>query len=206
MRSFKVQMLIRISDFFFSLLGFIILSPVLLLIALIITLDSRGGIFFVQERVGRNNSVFKLIKFRTMSSYSDKSGALTVGMRDPRITRAGYYLRKFKLDELPQLINVLIGDMSLVGPRPEVRKYVNEYTEEQKVVLSVRPGITDYASIEFSNENEILSRSENPEKTYIEDILPAKIRLNMIYINNRNLITYFKVLFLTFREIIGNSR
>jgi lipopolysaccharide/colanic/teichoic acid biosynthesis glycosyltransferase len=206
MRSFKFQMMIRISDIFFSLLGLLILSPVLLLIAIIIIIDSKGGVFFIQERVGRNNSVFKLIKFRTMVPYSDKSGTLTVGMRDPRITRTGYYLRKFKIDELPQLINVLIGDMSLVGPRPEVRRYVNEYTEEQKKVLCVRPGITDYASIEFSNENEILSRSENPEKTYIEDVLPAKIRLNMRYISKRTMKTYFKILFLTFREVIKNSK
>lgn len=198
-------MIIRFFDILFSLIALIVLSPILLIIAVIIMIESRGGAFFMQERVGKNYVMFRLIKFRTMALDSQKTGFLTVGMRDPRITKAGYYLRKFKLDELPQLINVLSGDMSIVGPRPEIRKYVDEYTEEQKVVLSIRPGITDYASIEFSNENEILARSDNPEKTYIKDILPAKIHLNMRYINNRNLITYFKVIFLTVQAVMKNS-
>jgi lipopolysaccharide/colanic/teichoic acid biosynthesis glycosyltransferase len=198
-------MIIRLFDILFSLIALIVLSPILLIIAVIIMIESRGGAFFMQERVGKNYVMFRLIKFRTMALDSQKTGFLTVGMRDPRITKAGYYLRKFKLDELPQLINVLSGDMSIVGPRPEIRKYVDEYTEEQKVVLSIRPGITDYASIEFSNENEILARSDNPEKTYIKDILPAKIHLNMRYINNRNLITYFKVIFLTVQAVMKNS-
>src|ERR1044072_2505482 len=155
-------MLKRLFDIVFSLVGLIILSPVFIVIALAVACTSRGGIFYLQERVGRNNRNFKLYKFRTMVQNSDSKGLLTIGGRDPRVTSAGYYLRKYKLDELPQLLNVLFGSMSLVGPRPEVRKYVDLYTEDQKLVLSVRPGITDYASLEYFSENEQLSRSANP--------------------------------------------
>jgi lipopolysaccharide/colanic/teichoic acid biosynthesis glycosyltransferase len=152
--------------------------------------------------VGFKDIEFRLIKFRTMSVNSDKAGLLTVGLRDQRITRIGYYLRKLKLDELPQLVNVLVGKMSLVGPRPEVRKYVNFYNEKQRSILNIKPGITDYASIAFVKENEILALSENPEKTYIEEIMPKKINLNMAYINNPNLKNYFRIILLTIKTII----
>ncbi len=184
----------RIFDLVFSLAGLIILSPLFLLLSLLILLDSKGGVFFRQNRVGKDNRDFQLIKFRTMRSGSDKKGLLTVGDRDSRITRSGYFLRKSKLDELPQLSNILKGDMSFVGPRPEVRKYVVLYDEEQQKVLSVRPGLTDYASIEYINESEILAASADPEKTYIEKIMPAKLKLNAKYIREQSFSTDMKII------------
>jgi len=138
-----------------------------------------------------------------MHTDADKRGLLTVGMRDPRITHIGYYLRKYKLDELPQLFNVLVGDMSLVGPRPEVRKYVEMYNPEQMRVLSIRPGITDYASIMYSNENEILAKSEQPEKTYIDEIMPHKLQLNIKYIDEKNPFKDIKLILKTIFKIIS---
>lgn len=192
----------RIFDILSSLTGIIILIPFFILISLLIVADSRGGIFYRQLRVGRDNRDFKLLKFRTMCTGSDKKGLLTVGGKDSRITRVGYFLRKYKLDELPQLINVFLGDMSIVGPRPEVRKYVSLYNDEQMKVISVKPGITDYASIEYSNENEILGRSEDPEKTYITEIMPAKLRLNLRYIAEQSLATDLKIILRTFSKIL----
>ena len=192
----------RLFDILASFFGLIILSPVFICLALAIVLDTKGGIFYFQTRVGRNNQDFRLFKFRSMASNSDKKGLLTVGFNDARITRVGYFIRKYKLDELPQLINVLIGDMSLVGPRPEVRKFVKLYNEEQLKVLSVRPGITDYASIEYSNENEILANAIDPEKTYIEEVMPAKLVLNMKYISEIGIITDIKLIFKTILKIL----
>jgi lipopolysaccharide/colanic/teichoic acid biosynthesis glycosyltransferase len=192
----------RLFDIFFSLIGLAILLVPFLVIALIIVLDSRGGIFYRQVRVGKKGKDFKLFKFRSMRSNADKSGLLTVGGRDNRITRVGYYIRKYKVDELPQLINVLIGDMSLVGPRPEVRKYVDLYSAEQLKVLDAKPGITDYASIEYSNENEILGKASDPEKVYIEEIMPAKLRLNLKYISELGVLTDFKIIFKTIFKIL----
>lgn len=194
--------MIRIFDFIFSLLGIALLSPIFVILSIAIVLDSRGGAFYSQIRVGKNNTNFKLYKFRSMSIGADKKGLITVGGRDTRITRVGYFIRKYKLDELPQLFNVLLGQMSLVGPRPEVRKYVDQYTLEQKIVLSVKPGITDYASIEYIDENEILSKSTNPDLDYINIIVPDKIKYNMKYINNRSLKEYFTILFITFFSIL----
>lgn len=188
---------IRALDITLSLIGLIILSPVILIIALLIKLTSKGPTFFRQSRVGKNGSDFKVIKFRTMFTDADKIGLLTVGGRDKRITRLGYYLRKYKLDELPQLVNVLLGEMSLVGPRPEVRRYVDLYSTDQKRALKVRPGITDYASIAFRNENELLATAQNPEEFYIKEILPKKIELNFKYINNRNIKQYFLIIWKT---------
>lgn len=194
--------MIRFFDIFFSAFGLIILSPFFIIISLWIVLDSKGGIFYKQIRVGKNNIDFRLYKFRSMAVGSDKKGLITVGARDSRITRSGYFLRKYKIDELPQLINVLKGDMSLVGPRPEVRKYVDMYTDEQRKVLGVRPGITDYASIEYMDENNILAQAPNPDKAYIEQVLPDKINYNMKYINNQSLKEYFKIIVLTIVKII----
>lgn len=194
--------MIRFFDFFFTVLGLIILSPLFLIVAIWIKLDSSGPVFYKQTRVGRNNKDFKLLKFRSMVTDADKKGLITVGGRDPRVTQSGYFIRKYKLDELPQLLNVLIGDMSLVGPRPEVRKYVNLYNETQRKVLSVKPGITDYASIEYIDENEILGKAENPENVYIEQIMPEKIKYNMKYIQNRSVKEYFKIIFLTIGKIV----
>ena len=194
--------MIRFFDIFSSLLGLLILSPLFLIVALWIVIDNPGPVFYRQQRVGRNGKDFGLLKFRSMRVGADKMSLITIGDRDPRVTRAGYYIRKYKLDELPQLWNVLIGDMSLVGPRPEVRKYVNLYTPEQRQVLSVRPGITDYASIEYIDENRLLAQAEDPDKTYIEEIMPAKIALNMRYINHQTIGEYFKIIFLTITKII----
>lgn len=192
----------RLFDLGLTLPSLILLSPLLMAIAIFIVIDSRGGAFFHQQRVGKNGKLFFLHKFRTMRPSSESSGQLTVGMRDPRITRLGYFLRKYKLDELPQLLNIIKGEMSLVGPRPEVPKYVHLYTEAQRRVLSIKPGLTDYASIEFVNENEILAKSDNPEKTYIEIILPEKLRLNLRYIEETSVKTDMKILLATIRAII----
>ncbi len=159
-------------------------------------------LFYLQVRVGKNNQDFKVFKFRTMHLDADKKGLLTVGGRDPRVTSIGYYLRKYKLDELPQLFNVLIGDMSLVGPRPEVRKYVDLYSEEQKQVLTIKPGITDYASVEYIKENELLSKSQNPEQTYIQEIMPAKLALNAKYIKQQGIVVDVKIIFNTIFKIL----
>jgi lipopolysaccharide/colanic/teichoic acid biosynthesis glycosyltransferase len=188
---------IRCFDVLFAFLGIVILLPFFIVIALLIKLTSAGSILFKQNRVGKNNADFKLFKFRTMQINAESKGQLTVGGRDSRITNVGYFLRKFKLDELPQLFNVLNGTMSLVGPRPEVRKFVNFYTVEQQKVLLVLPGITDFASIEFRNENELLANATNPEQYYIEVIMPKKIDLNKQFIENRTLKNYFSILFTT---------
>lgn len=192
----------RVFDIFFSLFGLVLLFPLLLFISIAIVLDSGGGIFFRQIRVGKDNVDFKMFKFRTMRTGSDKKGLLTIGDKDNRVTKVGYFLRKYKIDELPQLINILKGDMSLVGPRPEVRKYVDLYNAEQMKVLSVRPGLTDYSSLFYINESELLSKSENPEKTYIEEIMPAKLELCKKYINEKSLITDIKIIFLTLKKIL----
>lgn len=187
----------------FSALGLVILSPVFLIIYILIRLESKGGGFYIQERIGKGGKPFGLFKFRSMRIDSDKQGLITIGEHDDRITRLGYFIRRYKLDELPQLWNVLKGDMSLVGPRPEVKKYVDLYDEEQRKVLSVKPGITDYASIEYVNENEILGNADDPDKVYIEQVMPDKIKLNMKYIKNQNILEYFKIIFLTFKSIMS---
>lgn len=196
-------MLKRLFDIICSFIGLIILSPFFIIICFLVGLTSRGGIFYLQTRVGKNNKDFKLFKFRTMFTDSDKKGLLTVGGRDPRITPIGYYLRKYKLDELPQLLNVFFGSMSLVGPRPEVRKFVDLYNSEQKKVLSVKPGITDYASLEYFSENELLAKSNKPEETYINEIMPAKLELNKRYIIEHSLLTDIKIIFKTFKKIVS---
>jgi lipopolysaccharide/colanic/teichoic acid biosynthesis glycosyltransferase len=193
--------MIRFFDITLSLLGMILLSPLLLMLILVNIPVTGGKVFFIQQRVGKNGKDFGLIKFRTMRDGSEKKGQLTVGSADPRITSVGRIFRKYKLDELPQLVNVLAGTMSLVGPRPEVRKYVEMYSNDQQKVLSVRPGITDNASLAFIDENELLSRSGNPEQTYIRDIMPEKIRINMEFIGHPTLRNYFSILFRTIGKI-----
>ena len=183
-------------------MGLLLLSPLFIIVWTIIVLTSRGGGFYKQVRVGKEGRDFSLYKFRSMRKDSDKGSLITIGGRDPRITPIGYFIRKFKIDELPQLFNVLKGDMSFVGPRPEVRKYVDLYTDEQKRILSVQPGITDYASIEYVDENEILGKAENPDEIYITQIMPDKIRLNMKYIDNHTIKEYFKIIFLTIGNIL----
>jgi len=194
----------RFFDLTVSILLLLVLAPLFIIISLMILFDSRGGIFYLQHRVGLHNIDFKIFKFRTMYSGSDKKGLLTVGGKDNRITKTGFLLRKYKLDELPQLLNVLLGEMSLVGPRPEVRKYVNLYSAEQKKVLEVKPGITDYASVLYSNENELLGKSADPEKDYIEQIMPAKLELNMKYIREISMITDLKIIGSTLVRILSS--
>lgn len=198
-------MLKRFFDILLSIFALILLFPILLVISILIIIDSKGPILYKQQRVGKTNQDFTILKFRTMYLQSDKQGLLTVGNNDKRITRMGYFLRKYKIDELPQLINILKGDMSFVGPRPEVRKYVNLYTQEQLIILSIRPGLTDYASIEYSNENELLASSIDPEQTYINDIMPTKLGLNMQYIQDMNFITDIKLILRTISKIIKTN-
>ncbi len=195
-------MIKRIFDIFFSLVVLAILSPILFVVIIFVLSDSRGGAFFHQIRVGKDGVEFKLHKFRTMKPAAENLGQLTVGMRDSRITKVGYYLRKSKLDEMPQLWNILVGEMSVVGPRPEVPKYVTLYNAQQRLVLSVKPGLTDYASIKFVKENEILEKSSNPEQTYIDEIMPEKLALNLEYISDQNFAVDLKIIFNTVIAIL----
>ena len=194
--------MIRFFDIIFSIIGLVILSPIFIVLYLLIRIESKGGGFYSQERIGKNGKPFKLYKFRSMRIGSDKKGLITIGEKDNRITKTGFILRKYKLDELPQLWNVFIGDMSLVGPRPEVKKYTYLYTEEQKQVLQVRPGITDWASIKYVDENKILGEAKDPDEAYVNLIMPNKIKLNMVYIQHQTLGEYFKIIFTTFKEIV----
>ena len=189
-------------DCLMSGIGLIFFSPLFIVLAIWIKLDSPGPVFYRQVRVGRHNKDFRIFKFRSMRVGSDKVSLVTIGGRDPRITRSGYFIRKFKLDELPQWINVFIGDMSLVGPRPEVRHYVDYWTPEQMHVLDVRPGITDPASIKFRNENELLEKAEDPEKYYIEVIMQEKIRLYLDYVEHHSFWGDIGLIFKTFWTII----
>jgi lipopolysaccharide/colanic/teichoic acid biosynthesis glycosyltransferase len=198
-------MLKRLTDIIFSLVGLILLSPLLLLIAAYVAVDSRGPVLYRQKRIGLRGKEFTLLKFRTMRVNSDRAGLLTVGGKDPRITRAGILLRKYKIDELPQLFNVLGGSMSLVGPRPEVKKYVDLYSPSQREVLSVKPGITDYASLIYFEENELLAKSDQPELTYINEIMPAKLELNRKYIAEKSFVTDMKIIGSTVRRIFKRS-
>ena len=193
----------RLFDIVASSLGLIALSPLFLVLALWIKADSRGPVFYRQTRVGKDNRDFRLYKFRSMRPDADKGSLITIGGRDPRVTRSGYYIRKFKLDEFPQLINVLKGDMSLVGPRPEVRKYVDMYTPQQMKVLSVRPGITSLASIRYRNENEILAAADDPDRCYIEQVMPDKLRIDLEYVGNASLANDIRLILSTFKEIIA---
>nr|WP_299201931.1 sugar transferase [uncultured Brumimicrobium sp.] len=197
-------MLKRAFDIVSSVFGLLLLSPVFIIVVIWIKLDSKGPVFYKQVRVGKNNIDFKILKFRSMRQDADKGSLITIGGRDPRVTQSGYYIRKYKLDELPQLINVLKGDMSIVGPRPEVRRYVDLYTEEQKRVLSVQPGITDIASIKYRNENELLENAVDPDKIYIESIMPDKLKHNLEYIDKQSFLFDLKLIAQTIKEIIIN--
>ncbi len=192
----------RAFDLLASAVGLILLSPLFLVVALWIKCDSRGPVFYRQTRVGRGNVDFRLFKFRSMFVDSDKKGLLTVGGHDSRVTKSGYFIRKYKLDELPQLINVFIGDMSFVGPRPEVRRYVNLYTKEQLHVLDVRPGITDRASVKYRNENDLLAKASDPEEYYINVIMQDKLAINLDYVANHTLLSDISLIFSTFGAII----
>ncbi len=192
----------RLFDIVFSMLGIVFVLIPSLIISFLIVVNSRGGVFYRQVRIGKNELPFKIFKFRTMRTESDKAGLLTVGAKDHRVTEVGYYLRKYKIDELPQLLNILLGQMSFVGPRPEVAKYVDLYTVEQRKVLQVRPGLTDFASINFIDENELLSKSSDPERTYIEHIMPQKIEMGLDYVDKMSLKVDLWILMQTFYKII----
>lgn len=196
-------MMKRLFDLLASGIGLILVGPLFLILAIWIKLDSKGPVFYRQVRVGKDNKDFRIYKFRSMRVGSDKGSLITVGGHDPRITRSGYFIRKFKLDELPQLINVFIGDMSLVGPRPEVRRYVDYWTPEQMHVLDVRPGITDPASIRYRNENELLEQAEDPDKYYIEVIMQDKIKLYLDYVQHHTFWGDIKLIFQTFWTIVS---
>ena len=193
----------RIFDIIASGCGLLVLSPLFIILAIWIKIDSKGPVFYKQIRVGQYNKDFMLYKFRSMRVGSDKKGLITVGNRDARITKSGYFIRKYKLDEFPQLINVLIGDMSLVGPRPEVRKYVELYTEEQLHVLDVKPGITDLASIRYRNENEILEKAENPDEYYTNVVMQDKLKINLEYVANHSFWYDISLIFKTFWAIVS---
>ena len=192
----------RLFDIVASGMGLVVLSPLFLVLAIWIKLDSKGPVFYRQVRVGYKNKDFRIFKFRSMRMGADKGSLVTIGGRDPRVTKSGYWIRKFKLDELPQLINVFIGDMSLVGPRPEVRHYVDYWTPEQMHALDVRPGITDPASIKFRNENELMEKAEDPEKYYIEVIMQEKIKLYLEYVEEHNFFYDLGLIFKTFLVIV----
>jgi len=192
----------RIFDLLVSSIILILFLPFGLFISLFILFESKGGVFYSQERIGKEGVSFKMLKFRSMRPDADQAGKLTVGMRDPRITRSGYFIRKYKIDEFPQFINVLKGDMSIVGPRPEVKEFVDLYTPEQLKILSVKPGITDYASLEYFKENELLGKADDPRNTYIDEIMPAKIELNMKYLNDPGLVQDIRIMWRTFLKII----
>jgi lipopolysaccharide/colanic/teichoic acid biosynthesis glycosyltransferase len=192
----------RIFDILLAAVGVLVLLPLFLVVVVWIKFDSPGPAFYKQIRVGKDNRDFKLLKFRSMRIGSDKAGLLTIGGRDPRVTQSGYFIRKYKIDELPQLINVLLGEMSLVGPRPEVRKYVELYNADQRKVLLVKPGITDLASLEYFNENELLSQSTNPEQTYVEVVMPHKLKLNLKYIERAGLVTDVQIILRTIKRIV----
>ena len=197
----EINMTKRLFDVIFSLAGVVLLFPVLLLVALLVKLDSKGPVFFRQERIGQGFKPFIIVKFRTMVTDACRKGPLVTSGGDRRITKIGKFLRRTKIDELPQLLNVLKGDMSLVGPRPEVAKYVEIFSDDFREVLKVRPGITDFAALEYSDEEEILKKYADPEEGYIREILPAKIKLYKKYLRERGLLTDIKLIVLTLRHL-----
>ncbi len=193
----------RLFDIIFSSIMIILLSPLFLLISIWIVTDSRGGVIYKQKRIGKKGEEFFILKFRTMKPDDGRQLQITVGSRDSRITSAGYWLRRFKMDELPQLVNVLLGEMSVVGPRPEVPKYVALYNDQQRTVLSVRPGITDMASLQYFEESDLIAKSDQPEKTYIEVIMPEKLRINLLYIQRASFLTDLEIIGKTALRIFG---
>jgi lipopolysaccharide/colanic/teichoic acid biosynthesis glycosyltransferase len=193
----------RLFDIIVSLIILAVFLPLGIILSFWIAFESRGGVFYHQQRIGYMGKPFGMLKFRSMRKDADKLGKLTVGMRDPRITKSGYFLRKFKLDEFPQFINVLKGEMSIVGPRPEVKEFVDLYTDDQRRILSVKPGITDYASVEYFNENEILGKADDAHQTYIDVIMPTKIEMNMKYIANPGILQDIKIMWRTFLRMVG---
>jgi lipopolysaccharide/colanic/teichoic acid biosynthesis glycosyltransferase len=194
----------RAFDLCLALLAMLVFIPLFLVVAILIKLDTPGSVLFKQCRVGRNGKPFMLYKFRTMHMRPEPKVQLTIGSHDPRITSAGYWLRKYKIDELPQIINVLLGDMSFVGPRPELVKYVKLYSQDQQRVLTVKPGITDWASIAFCNESDLLAHAADPESFYINEIIPVKLSRSLQYIDKHDIWTDIKILYFTFCRVVKN--
>lgn len=193
----------RIFDVVISIVVLILLLPLFLLVAVAIKMDTAGPVFYVQKRAGKDRREFGMFKFRTMATGSDLKGLLTIGIDDKRITRSGQFLRRYKLDELPQLINVVAGNMSLVGPRPEVMRYVNFYTPQQLQVLNVKPGITDPVSIRFFDENQIIAKYADPEEGYVKEVMPEKLRMNLEYLKNRSFFSDLKIIWKTIARIFS---
>ncbi len=189
-------------DFCFALIGLFFLLPFLILIAICIKIDSKGPVLFIQERVGKNNLPFCIYKFRTMYVKSQKKGLLTIGNNDNRVTKIGYFLRKYKIDEWPQLLNIIKADMSFVGPRPELRYYVNFYKKEDLIIFKLRPGITGLASLKYRNEVELLKQAEDPEKFFIETIIPDKLRYNKLYLEKSNFFFDLKLIGITIYRVL----
>ena len=196
----------RIFDILVSFIFLLLLLPFFIIIAIAVKAGSHGPVFYIQKRVGKNFKEFKMFKFRTMVTGADRKGLLTIGANDARVTQTGAFLRKYKLDELPQLINVLKGDMSIVGPRPEVKKYVDQYNEEERKVMTIQPGITDLVSIRFFNENEILSRYEDPETGYVKEVMPEKLRLNLEYMEHRSFLNDLTIIVKTIARIFSEKK
>ena len=196
----------RLFDVFISLGGLIVLSPLIIVISVVIKLNDRGHVFYKAIRVGLNGKIFYMFKFRTMVLNADQIGPSSASVSDRRITRPGRFLRKFKMDEIPQLFNVIKGEMSIVGPRPEEKKFTDLFSDEEKIILTVKPGITDWASIWNSNEAELLEKSDNPDNTYMELIRPEKIRLQLKYIRNRNFFIDLKIFFLTIQKMLWGNK
>jgi len=199
-------MIKRIFDFIFALMGLVFLFPLLLIIAIVIKIDSKGPVLFIQERVGQYNKTFNIYKFRTMYVKSQKKGLLTIGDKDSRVTKIGYFLRKYKIDEFPQLINIIKGDMSFVGPRPELRYYVNFYNPEDLVIFELKPGITGLASLEYRNEVELLKNAKDPEAFFINTIIPDKLRFNKLYLKQRNFLFDLKLIFITIYRVVIHTK
>lgn len=199
----KYAIIKRGLDFFFSLIFLIILMPFFIIIALLIIIDDGFPIMYRQTRVGKNGNLFKILKFRTMKRNADALGKLTISDKDPRITKIGYVLRKYKIDELPQLWNILKGEMSFIGPRPEVPEYVALYNTEQRDVLNVRPGFSDYASLDYINENEILSMYSTPEEAYTNIVMPQKLQLSLKYIHDMSIKTDMSIAIKTIIKIFN---
>ncbi len=196
----------RVLDLFISIAGLMIFAPLILIVCFIILVDDFGPVLYKAVRIGQFGKPFRMFKFRTMIKNADKAGPSSASLSDNRITRTGKLLRKYKIDELPQLLNVLKGEMSIVGPRPEEKKFIDLYSESEKIILSVKPGITDWASIWNSNEGEVLEGSNDPDQTYMDQIRPKKIQLQLKYVNNCNFFIDLKILFLTLRKLLlGNT-
>ena len=193
----------RAFDLIIAIVVLIVFLPLFLIVGMLIMMESKGGIFFKQERIGKNLIPFNILKFRTMYVNAEAKGKLTVGSKDSRITKIGFWIRKYKIDELPQFINVAKGEMSIVGPRPEVNKYVVLYNNEQKKVFCIKPGITDYASLEYFEENKLLGESSNPEETYTKEIMPKKLKINLKYVENHNFLTDLNIIWKTFIRILS---